>query len=356
MDQNMETQPETPVEDDDLRASLEASFAEAEGKSQEQAAASPVEGQSVDRHRDEAGRFAQKSDAAPEQAAPDKEQPAKQADTVTPAADNAAKASDQKPSNASEAPPVSWAADAKAEWSNLSPALKAAIVKRETEVSNGFRQYSEQTRRYEHMLSPLDTEARRLGVATDQALSALLAAHHMLNQNPVAGLQRLAQQYGVDLGTMTGPEPGSRSSQSTPMLDPRVDDVVQWMRNQKIREEQTIEQTITSFASSHPHFDSVQREVEALLPTLKRDNPYWPSEKLLQEAYDRAVYANPETRAAIMAEQTRADEEKRRKAAADEASKARLAASPVRGSPVTHRMPEPKGSLREELEAAFDAR
>lgn len=355
MDQNMETQPESPAEEDNLRASLEASFTEAEGKSQEQAAAAPVEGQSADRHRDENGRFAQKPDAAPEQAAPGKEQPAKPAETVTPAADNAAKASDQKPSNASEAPPVSWAADAKAEWSNLSPALKAAIVKRETEVSNGFRQYSEQTRRFEQMLSPLDSEARRLGMQSEQALNALLAAHHMLNRDPVAGIRQLAQQFGVDLGTMTGPEPGSRSSPA-PMLDPRVDGLAQWVRNQQIREEQTIEQTVTSFASSHPHFEAVQTEMMAMLPHLKSANPFWAHDKLLQEAYDRAVYANPEVRSAILAEQSRADEEKRRKTAADEASKARLAGSPVRGSPVTHRMPEAKGTLREELEAAYDAR
>lgn len=363
------------AEPDDLRASIEAQFdaisssgADPGGGDgggtpaavQDEPAATP--GDTVpaagDRARGPDGKFVSKAAAAPDKAAAP-------AESVPAAKTEPDKASAQPASPPADAPPAGWPPEAKAEWSKLSPALKAAVAKREAEISEGGRQWSEQRRQYERLLSPVAQEAAQLGMSTEQGLNALLAAHHMLNRDPAGALRSLAQQYGVDLATLAGSPPADPKRETVqPDIRAMVQQAVQpilapfqqrWQDEER-RQADASTAFVTTFATApgHEHFDAVADEIMAMVPLIKQANPGWSREQVLQDAYDRATYANPTVRASILATQQAKAEEERRNQARAHASKARTAASSVTGSRTGEPAAGPKDSLREEIMAAMN--
>lgn len=372
------------AEPDDLRASLEAQFAalssnegdeKAVGETHEADSVASESGKDIaqdvaasapsdDRPRGPDGKFLPKDAAA----APDKAAAPVADPKISPAKDDPAKASAPAAQTAADAPPGGWPADAKAEWSKLSPALKAAVAKREQEISDGARQWSEQRRRYETVLSPVAQEAQRLGMTVDQGLNALLAAHHALNRDPAGALRNLAQQYGVDLSTLAGSPPANGSSETVQNQQPDIRALVQQavqpilapFQQRFVDEDRRTSEAVTAsvmqFAQSpgHEHFDAVTDEIMAMIPALKAANPGMSRDQVLQEAYDRAVYANPSTRAAVLASQQAQADEKRRAEARAHANKARTAASSVTGSRSGDTATEPADSLRAEIIRAMN--
>lgn len=291
--------------------------------------------------------------------------------TVSPAAPlksppaDTTKASTEQPSTAADAPPVTWAADAKGEWATLSPAIKAAVLKREVEMSSGGRQWSEEKRHYEAIVAPVRQAASRRGISEAEGIQRLMAAQDRLDRDPVAAIQWLAQAYGVPLtvnGTPSNGQPtadvSSRIESPPPraQADPRIDAIWSHMQAQEQRETEMTVQKVTSFAAdpAHPYFDALNSEIMALLPVLKSSNPTATPDQLLQDAYDRAVWANPETRAALQAERNASEAVTRRASTAETVAKAKLAASSLRpGAPAGLPLTAPRDSIREEIEAAW---
>lgn len=358
------------AEADDLRSTIEAQFkdeAPAESPAPEVEAPEPEVATSVEQaeipakgdHPSDPARYADgtfkpiKTEAAPDKAAPDK---------VSPSVDDQTKAS-APASTPTDAPPAGWTADAKAEWPNLSAAVKAAALKREAEIANGGKQWSEEKRRYEAVLEPIAQASRTRGLPVEQGIQLLVAAQNALDRDPVSGIKRIAATYGVDLATLAGQAPaeGREAPQPdismlvrqavAPMLAPLQD---RFAREEAQRQQMTVD-LVTQFATSpgHEHFDAVQDELMALIPQIKAVNPTWTREKVLQDAYDRAVYANPTTRSAVLAASKQADEAQRQAEAKARAEKARRASSSVIGAPSGSPSTQAKDSLRAEIEAAF---
>lgn len=237
-----------------------------------------------------------KQEAAPEVAAAP--------DPKSPPVDNTAKPSTEQPSTAVGAAPASWAAEAKASWASLPPAIQNAVIKRETEVSNGFRQKSEEVRRYEQVIAPVAQEAARLGMQPDQAINALMAAHHALQQDPSSAIARLAQQYGVDLATLAINPPAPQAQRFDPMVSQLTQHVSQlesqlngFLQNQTMS-------VVEQFASSHPHYAAVEEQIAELIPLIQKSNQGLSPSDVLQQAYDRAIWLNPDVRAKLIQEQT----------------------------------------------------
>lgn len=105
----------------------------------------------------------------------------------------------------------------------------------------------------------------------------------------------------------------------------------------------------------HPHFDEVESLMTSLAQAaLASKQPVPP----LKELYETAVYANPSTRAKVLAAQRQQEEAKRVEEAKAKAASARKAGSSVTGAPGSGQAPNGKSmsdlSLREALEAAAD--
>lgn len=367
---------------DDIRASLSAAFDEAEkspestpdpkpksepdhidapevieeapeGETEEQKA-----GRLAGRKRDEKGKLLPGKADKVEPKAP-KESTTKVEDKQP--SDDTTKASTEV-SKPSDAPPVGWAADAKSEWSTLSPALKAAVLKRESEIENGGRQWSEEKRRYESVLSPIALAAQRRGLNVEQGVQTLIAAQNALDANPVEGIKRIAQTYNVNLATIAGHSNAPDQQVNNPDISELVRQAVapilapiqeRYAADERYKAQNT-ESLVSDFANKNEHFNSVQSEIMALIPILKDSNPNWTNQEVLQNAYDRAVYANPHTRAAIIAAQNADADTKRRAEQQAKATKARTASTSLVGSSVIGAgADQPKDSLRAEIEAAF---
>lgn len=354
------------AEVDDLRSTIEAQFTDepvAESSAPEvEAPAEGVVEANIDapepkgdhpsdpaRYAD--GKFKPIKDAAPEKAAPEQ---------VSPSKDDQTKAS-APASTPTVAPPAGWTAAEKAEWSKLSPAVQAAVSRREQEIANGGKQWSEEKRRYESVLAPIAEASGKRGLPVEQGIQLLVAAQNALDRDPISGIKRIAATYGVDLATLAGP--AAEGSQQQPDIEalvrramqPILAPIQERFAGEEHQRQQSTVNIVTEFATApgHEHFDAVQNELMAMIPSIKAVNPTWTPEKVLQDAYDRAVYANPTTRTAVLAAKQQADDAQRQTEAKARADKARRAAVSVTGSPSGSPSIQAKDSLRAEIEAAY---
>lgn len=294
-----------------------------------------------------------KQEAAPEKAAAP--------DPKLPPVDNTAKPSTEQPSTAVGAAPVSWAAEAKASWASLPPAIQNAVLKREAEVSNGFRQKSDEVRRYEQVIAPVAQEAARLGMQPDQAINALMSAHHMLQQDAPAAIARLAQQYGVDLATLASNPP---AIQAQPRHDPMVSQLTQHVSKLESQlsgflQNQTLG-VVEKFASEHPHYAAVEEDIARLIPIVQQSNPGLPAHDVLTKAYEQAIWVNPDVRARLIAEQAAQTQQKQAETLQVKAKQAAKAAVSIRGASNganAPKMPPPNsgGDVYDDVRAAIHA-
>lgn len=285
------------------------------------------------------------------------------ADPKQPSKDAPVKASDPASTPVS-APPAGWTAAEKSEWAKLSPVAQAAVSRREAEIARGGQQWSDEKRGYQSLLSPLAQEAQRIGMTPEQGLQALLAAHHRMQTDLPGFIRDAAARAGLDLATLAGSTGSVATEQNQqPDIAALVRQAVQsqvaplqqrFAVEDQQRQQSTVD-TVTSFAASpgHEYFDAVQDELMAMIPTIKAANPAWTHEKVLQDAYDRAVYANPTTRASVLAAAQQASEAKRIEDAKQRTLKARNAGSSVTGSPNGAGVVQVPDNLRSVIEQAY---
>lgn len=262
----------------------------------------PVEDieQKANRIRDEKGKFAEK-------------QPVVGENTITPEII-------EKPA------PNTWKKEVAEKWNTLPPEVRAEVERRESDFHKGIEQYKTQAQMaqsFERAIAPYMATINSLGITPDKAVGELMAADHRLRygspQEKNAYFQQLAQSYGVDL---------SQAVQAQQQIDPYVSNLQQqvqqlqgYLQNQqnqvKMQEAQTLNSEIGNFASDpkHSHFESVKEHMAALLQAGQA--------KDLPDAYEQAVWANPTTRQAMIAEQ----QTKLREEATQKAQAAKQAAS-----------------------------
>ena len=267
------------------------------------------------------GKFIPK-ETAPE-AAPDPKLPTTESPT---------KPSEQ-PSQAAIAAPVSWSADAKQAWASIPPAVQQAVLKREQEASNGIRQYSEKTARYEQALAPIAEEATKRGMSPDDAIKRLIDGNTFLEQQPAQAIMWLAQKNGIDLAELAS-NPPAIQQQARP--DPAYAQVSQTVSTLEQRLQQiefgnnlTVAQ---QFAASKPHYADVEDQLPDFIREVQKLEPGLTGLPLLEKAYERAIWLNPDVRAKVNAAE-RAEADKARVATVQaKATQASKAAVSVKGS------------------------
>ncbi len=115
------------------------------------------------------------------------------------------------PQPAAIKPPPGWSPDAKAEFAKLSPAVQQAVIKRETEVSDGFRQKSDELRRLteiDGIVAPRRQQYQRFGFKSDaEAINHLFTLSDSMERDPAGTLAHLARHYGIDPARLAGGQP-----------------------------------------------------------------------------------------------------------------------------------------------------
>lgn len=334
----------TDDEEESLRDTIESAFREAEESQDDEPA---------QKTRDDRGRFAA-SEAQDGKAG----SPGDASASISPAPASAQAVSEPVALEPVVRAPEGWTAEAKAEFGNLPKVIQNEVLRREADIHKGLtrdseeRAFAKQMREVVTPYMPIITAEGGNPVAAVQNL--LNTAYLLRTASPSEKgrmIQQLAQQYGAEM-----PAPGEQ-----PYIDPQVQalqsDVAQ-MRNyiqqsqvsQQQQQEMALQSQIQAFASdpANQHYEQVKAYMASLLSNnLVTD---------LKDAYQQAIWANPDVRSSLLVEQTRLAEEKRMADIRARTDKARSAAVSVRGSPGTA-VPTAavERSLREELAAQFAA-
>ncbi len=297
------------------------------------------------------GKFAaKKSEAAPDKAAPAEIPEAKPEQQ-------------QAASTQQAAPPPGWSKESKEAFKALPPSVQADVLKREQEVSNGFKQKTEELSRYqeiEKVIAPARAEYQRHGMSDAQAINQLFAWEQSF-RNPatrMAAFQNLARSYGVDFTQFAQPAGQASEQEQIPaQLRPVVDQfgqVAQTVQTLEQRlnaqEQDRLQRDIQAFAKDKPHFEKLRPLMGKLLQG--------GAATTMEDAYQQASKLDPDISAFIAQEaKDKADAEAKR-AAEEKAKAARLAASSVRSAPTQGNVASTKGkstakSVRESLDEAI---
>lgn len=323
------TQSTQQEEPQDLRSVLESAIDQQEAP-QVEAEEKPA------RARDEAGRFTA-AELAQQAAAKEAEKPVEQ----VPAEQPAKKA------------PSSWKKEAAAEFDKLPPHVQDEVLRRETDFHKGiegFKTHADLGRTIERTLQPYMQTIQQLGVTPDVAISSLLKADAGLRygtpEQKAAHLAGLAQTYGIDIGQVAQvPQKDPYTFQLEQRLQQLQQQQERFQQSQQERERETLNSEVERVREKFgDDFEVLREDAAALLQAGRATD--------LDDAFEKARYANPQTRQALL-EQQRQEALKQANAAAL-ATRAKAAAVSVRGSSPASGSGSQPTNLRAALEAAFN--
>ena len=328
----------------------------------------------------------------PSKAAPVTEA-APSAESETPSSDQPANAGPEPTQSSSAiAAPNSWSAEAKAEWVKLPPATQAYIAQRESEIHKAFTQAGQQLKAYVEPLQPVyQALNQHWGVPQGreaEVIHSWARAQHALDTNPVEALKWLAQSYNVDLSSLAGQgKTAAGAPQGEPSVDdlfkdPRIDQqvlpVVQALQKQIAEQNQALRQlygtqqsreqaesqrahkhasgVIQTFKSDKPYFDELEDTITTEVRLLKQSDPELPPDKVLEIAYDNAVWKTKSVRERILQDQRKAEEAKsKQETAKKQADAKKLSSMNVRsGSPAPSTTMAGKFMDDDKLSAIYD--
>jgi hypothetical protein len=314
---------------------------------------------------------------------------------VQAATEPAAPAVTEPQSEAIRVPP-SLPAAVKAKFAKLDPDVRDAFVSLEGSVQTAKAEWAakgQRLNRFDEIIGPRLSRWQMAGVDEFQGVQMLLAAQDILDRDPVQGLVQVARSYGVTPAHLAQAFGLSQTSAQAPAADglnpttamPDLSGVLQQHLAPVLQQVQTLQQQLSqsqhaeqatklataqreidAFAAdpANMYFDNVQDAVVAIIAQDRQNGGSMP----LKEAYDRAVWADPNVRPhLIQAQQETAAQEVARKAseaqaAAQKAAQAKAQAARNAGGSVTG-SPSPGASapagaprpLREELQANWQA-
>jgi len=248
--------------------------------------------------------------------------------------------------------PSSWKKDYEESWGKLDPTLQDYISQREADFAKGVSTYKNQWDQAQPILNSIEKFAPVLqqnGLDAATWINNLGTAHqNLVYGSPEQKLQmfaQLANDYGVDLGALTG---GQQTSPQFSMIAQELSQIKnQWQQFQSQQEQ--IEQTqlkgeIESFSKDKPYFDEVKETMAGLLQNNMATD--------LQTAYDKAIRLHDDIWQKIQSEQVKSSQtEQKSKIAAVKAK----AISPKSSSPTANVSLGGKGNnLRDQLASIVD--
>jgi hypothetical protein len=247
------------------------------------------------------------------------------------------------------AAPKTWPKEMHEHWPKVDPKVQEYIEKREQQMFEGIDQYKGDAgygKQIRDITAPYKALLSSQGVDEVKAVQYFMNAHYKLSTLPpaekAAYFANLGKAFGVDLGAINVEQP---------QVDPQVkalQDQVQEIRTSLTAREQAasneartrVDTEVEAFANANPYFDEVADDIVAMIRAGYE----------LDDAYDKAVWANPVTRQKELARIQTENETKLRDKAKEEALKARKASSPnVRGRDTNKAPTEPLGKMEDTM-------
>lgn len=247
------------------------------------------------------------------------------------------------------------------EWfSTLDKEGQRIVGKRLKEQESGFEKRMEKLSAKEksldalnQTLEPYREQFALQGVDEATAVKQLLAANQFLQAQPVEAIKWLAQSAGVDLSQL------SEAPAEQEYVDPQVSELkeeinslkgilAQFQGQQQQQTTAAVQTQIQEFATRtdadgnvlHPYFDRVREQMGRLMQTGQAES--------LDQAYETAIWANPEIRSEMLAKERSAVEQARKSRIAKATKQKEVTSSPAASSGAA-----PK-TIRDELAEQLD--
>lgn len=276
----------------------------------------------------------------------------------------AAPAAVTAPAPSPRAYPKAWKPEHAAHWETIPDSLKDEALRREEDFHRGIEQYkthSEAGQRYNKVLEPFRETLAQYGMDADQLVAGLLQTQMQLAlgkpEDRIQILQRVLSDYKIDPRSLIPQEEGYVDPELKALKEQvnTLNSTLSQQQQQALQSRQAeIRGQIQAFASDPKHdlFSKCETEIAHFI----RQDP----KMTLDAAYERAVWANPETRTEMIRRQTEASTTANAEAARKHAEEAAAAAkgsvrTPARTASVTAPAGSMDDTMRETL-AAIKAR
>lgn len=216
--------------------------------------------------------------------------------------------------------PSSWKKDYEEDWGKLDPRIQDYIQQREADYAKGVSTYKNQWDMAAPVLEairPFESTLRQNNLNPAQWIQNLGNAHQTLvygsPEQKVAMFQQLANEYGVNLGSVTGQTSyDPQFSSLTQELNQLRNQWSQFQAQQEQVEQTQLRSEIDSFKEDKPYFEEVREAMAGLLQSGMAND--------LQDAYDKAIRLNDDVFQRVNAEQAqKAEAAQREKVAAAKA-------------------------------------
>ncbi len=376
---NTESQPEAPASSP-FKADSEAIVSERAKEASEKQEIRAELGKIFDKHK--AQRQAAEKDREPDgkfaKPAADK---ASEAESTKDTAQKEPVKKDQQP-KAEKAPavqetktpekpaieaPKRWSADKKAVWDSLPHEAREYVAKMESETEKDLGrlgQFAKSMEPVARLLGEAKDSFERRGMSYEKGLSELLKAQQALDRNPQAAIEHLAKVYGVKLGqsedaeSVFGPDPEVETLKSEvatlkgylEKLGGTVQQREAAEREARLAETQKL---IDDFAADKPDWAELEAETVHNFKLIRQSEPNLSQKETLEKAFERAQWANPNSRQRLLEKRAKEADAKKLEEAKKAASTAnRAAALNIEGSPT----PTDQVDLRSQLGAIWDKR
>lgn len=232
--------------------------------------------------------------------------------------------------------------------------LTTEANRRESDFHRGveeFKTHAQRAKTYEAVTAPYQQTFNQLGVDAPTAIGYLLKADSILRySDPATKSQyfaQLASEYGIDINQVQSqPQPDPQINYLMQQLNELRSSQQQWHNSIQQQERARSDQELSRFESAgNVHFDAVRNDMADLLESGKASS--------LEDAYEKAVWMNPDIRKSLI-EQQRLDANK--KALEESQSiRAKSAAVSVKGSsPSAGGVKTNEGDLRSLIASQFE--
>jgi len=251
--------------------------------------------------------------------------------------------------------PKSWPKEMHAHWGKTPPEVQQYWQTRERQMLDGLEQYKQAAtfgKTFHDVVSPYHEDFVRHGVEPQRAVQFLLEANRRLTTGTPESRQHAYQELGRNLGLSAHPTAQTDPASQTP-VDPRLQTIeqklaqIEEMQLAKQREayaaaQATIKQEVDAFASdpNNAFFEDVADDIAKFIK----------AGDSLQEAYQRAIWANPVTREKQMQTRLQTEAEKaKERARLDALPKKQAKGVNVRSRETVRASTEPVGSMEDTM-------
>ncbi len=245
--------------------------------------------------------------------------------------------------------PKAWAKEKHEIWSKLDPSAQEYIELREKQMLEGLSQYGEAAKNgkeWQEAVKDYMPLIQAQGITAPAAVKYLFEAHRSLSsgspEDKAAYLVRVAKSYGIDMAKAAAAA-GAANDEPASVRELRErTERLERERQEELRarseeNRKSVQKTVAAFADAkdekgnlkHPYFDECAEDIVALIN----------AGHTLETAYEKAIYANPVTRAKELARLRTEEEASLRAKAKQEAEKARSASRTNVSSRDTGRAP-----------------